>query len=312
MKKNLYIELFRFIACFGVVFIHVHPKDALASRVGSIFSLFCVPFFYYVSFSFFAQNISRSNILQKSATRLFMPYFFWNLVYLAVRLFKEQILHKNEDSLNIIHALLFGSTAEHLYFVPVLIFVQALAFGLFHLFQRDTALAILKKLAFVVVLLLIGLAAQNQKVWGWKNIFEQFVRIVLAGVIVLNISRVQSKPWKIAITSAALLGLVLLLSYGSSSVQVKLAGLFVTIIAFAFPWEFPFPAIEKLSRLFFPVYLIHVFILGMFTFLFDLVLKVSFVPNVWQTLLYSSFLFALSAFLHLFLVKILSFYRKMF
>lgn len=312
MNKNLYIELFRFLACFGVIFIHIHPKDALASHIGSTFSLFCVPFFYYISFCFFAKNIHKPDILQKSVTRLFLPYFFWNLIYLFLRIYKEEVLHRHPDSLNIVHAILFGSTAEHLYFVPILIFVQSLAFGIFHLFKRDSIKDSFKKLTFVVVLIVAALTAENQKVWGWADILQQSLRIVVAGVLLLYLSKVQTKSVKVVITLSAILGLVFLFLYGSMFLKSNLTGFLVAVIAFAFPWQFPFPVLEKMSVLFYPVYLTHVFILDIFSFLCSFFLLTPLVLNTWQSSLYASIAFSLSVLLHFSLLKLFRFYRKLF
>lgn len=125
------IDIARVISTYGIVFIHsggYAPYDSLSTHTQELFN-FALPFFLAVSF--YLLSISEKESRLKSFkliflrfNRLLIPYFVWSLIYLTARVVKAFITHKFVDLEYFFQEpfsiLFFGSSAVHLYFLPLL------------------------------------------------------------------------------------------------------------------------------------------------------------------------------------------------
>jgi hypothetical protein len=127
------IEVFKLVAIFGVILLHLAPNTASAERLMSIFQLFAVPYFYTISLYFFVEKLACMPTFQFSALkldRLYIPYLCWTIVYVLMRLVKARIASA-PFNLDLASIFLFGGAAVHLYFIPMLLFFQSLLIFVF-------------------------------------------------------------------------------------------------------------------------------------------------------------------------------------
>jgi peptidoglycan/LPS O-acetylase OafA/YrhL len=124
------IEWMRGVAAFGVICLHsglaVHNRTtAAAGALREIFN-FAVPFFLVVSFFFAvrAEKVGWRPWLQRRAERIFVPFVFWSLVYLALHVAKLVIHHQAGEMGGLFadpaSLILSGGTSIALYFLPLL------------------------------------------------------------------------------------------------------------------------------------------------------------------------------------------------
>lgn len=130
------IDLFRGISAFAVIVIHAGTlmrysglpmnnwTDALIET-----SRFAVPFFLASSFYLMTkklyvseQQTSLISLLKSRSQRLLVPYFFWSLIYFALRLAKTLSESGSINSLfqDPILLIFLGGASIHLYFLPLL------------------------------------------------------------------------------------------------------------------------------------------------------------------------------------------------
>jgi len=131
------IDVFKLVAIFGVILLHLAPNTASAERIMSIFHLLAVPYFYTISLYFFARKLASMPAFKFSALkldRLYVPYLCWSLVYAFMRFVKFRITSAPFD-LDLTSTILFGGAAVHLYFVPMLLWLQSLLVFVFFIFR---------------------------------------------------------------------------------------------------------------------------------------------------------------------------------
>ena len=74
-SRNTTIDLFRLIATFGVITIHVPFSTPAAKIYFNVFWPFCVPFFYMASLTFYFINLENfSSDLSTEYSKLFPGY----------------------------------------------------------------------------------------------------------------------------------------------------------------------------------------------------------------------------------------------
>jgi peptidoglycan/LPS O-acetylase OafA/YrhL len=130
--RNQAIDLFRLIAAFGVVAIHLGPSTYDGGRITSCFLSFAVPYFLIISLYFFIRrfdNLATPRIQDFRLDRLLLPYAAWSGIYFSVRWLKYRVEDQpfDEDYLQLVF---FGGAAVHLYFLPLLLLFQVFAFAL--------------------------------------------------------------------------------------------------------------------------------------------------------------------------------------
>jgi peptidoglycan/LPS O-acetylase OafA/YrhL len=126
------IDLFRGIAAFAVVILHSdevieHLPEGWSFILN--FSAFAVPFFLATSFYLMVGRLynSPSQPIQwtKRLSRLLIPYAFWSIFYLGIKISRHLLKHqigKVQTLLENWPGLIFlGQSEFHLYFIPLLI-----------------------------------------------------------------------------------------------------------------------------------------------------------------------------------------------
>lgn len=130
------IDLFRGVSAYAVILIHTGtimlysglPTNDWTTKLVE-FSRFAVPFFLASSFYLMTtklytnkNQISTASSLKARFRRLLIPYFFWSLIYLSLRIVKAL---SSSDDLNKLFQdpvllIFLGGASIHLYFMPLL------------------------------------------------------------------------------------------------------------------------------------------------------------------------------------------------
>ncbi|HYW21503.1 MAG TPA: acyltransferase [Nodularia sp. (in: cyanobacteria)] len=123
------IDLARIISTYGIVLIHsggYAASDNLAIKLQAFFR-FALPFFIAASFYLLfnkKKEYKLFKLISSRWNRLVIPYLVWSLIYLIVRVIKALIISNNPDLLTLFQdpfsLIFFGSSALHLYFLPLL------------------------------------------------------------------------------------------------------------------------------------------------------------------------------------------------
>lgn len=121
-KKNINIELLRFMAIFSVIVIHMamfHFNDValmkenrqawLINQLYYGFSRFCVPIFFIIS-AYMAFNKETSSSFAKKIVKIGTPFIFWSAIYF--------LWQGGGDLLEFTKKIFTSNTMFHLWFVP--------------------------------------------------------------------------------------------------------------------------------------------------------------------------------------------------
>ncbi|MGL5082246.1 MAG: acyltransferase family protein [Microcoleaceae cyanobacterium] len=124
------IDLFRGLATYGVVILHVDANIRVYppgwEQIRLLFA-FAVPFFLATSFYLATSKLYTSSQpyqLRPRLSRLLIPYLFWTFFYLLYKVVKYS-LNRELDQLQAVFQdpvaiLFFGGAAFHLYFLPLI------------------------------------------------------------------------------------------------------------------------------------------------------------------------------------------------
>lgn len=281
------MDVFRIVAAFGVISLHVKSSTFSASLYHVFFWPLCVPFFYVASLTFFTASLQKnlSIKLQFSRTlkRLILPYFVWTILY-EILFFLRSLFTNAPHKFIFWRVLFYGESAVHLYFVPTLIFFQIITLSIILLTKPETNRRLLGifLLIFASVYFLIGefydcfgvatvgqifgivlylscafLASEITK--KYLNI-PLLVRIGLILVTCAIVGNYFNKPWII-------LGYPMILPVGG-------IGLF--LISLGLPHISVPSWIVKLSSTSFGIYLCHVVFLEGFELVLEKYFKIQF------------------------------------
>ncbi|HXE53322.1 MAG TPA: acyltransferase [Tepidisphaeraceae bacterium] len=130
-KRLPLLDAAKFIAAAGVVLVHSAPPEELGWADGA--GRFAVPFFGAASVFLLGNSLWRKPdrpFLEFAAnrfTRLYVPFFVWSGIYLALMELKFVILHEHRH-VAITAATFVAGSAHHLWFLPSLFFILLAAF----------------------------------------------------------------------------------------------------------------------------------------------------------------------------------------
>lgn len=167
--RNDVIDLLRFLAAWAVVAIHLAPNDPAAETFGSLLVLVAVPFFYAISlYFFFDRHVQEpaAEFLARLAQRLVVPYLAWTVIYCALIQGKGWFEGRSLSA-DPVGALFYGQTGVQMYFLPVLIFLQLLAWLFFH---RGTPVAWAPRLLAILGLCAFAAYGAHRSYLGWTQI----------------------------------------------------------------------------------------------------------------------------------------------
>ncbi|MBU0608055.1 MAG: acyltransferase [Armatimonadetes bacterium] len=143
-------DYLRLIAVFAVVWIHGSDTNTLAKQGGNLLTGFAVPSFLMMSVYLTLSSLQRTPergfvaFMRRRLVRLGPAYLLWTGVYLLFRLAKHALVLQQPFAVDWVPTLLCGAAANHLWYVPALIYLTALFFPLFKAAQgsRGPALAV--------------------------------------------------------------------------------------------------------------------------------------------------------------------------
>lgn len=177
------IEVFKLVAIFCVILLHLAPNTASAEKLMSVFQLFAVPYFYTISLYFFAEKLACMPTFHFSALklyRLYVPYLCWTLVYVLMRLVKARIASA-PFNIDLASIFLFGGAAVHLYFIPTLLFFQSsLIFFFFVLKPRKITFSPIVITLASIAYIYYGIILQR---WTLGTILPQATLYVISGYL---------------------------------------------------------------------------------------------------------------------------------
>ena len=137
-KRNPTIDLARLFAAYGVIALHIPSGTFAADILNKIFWPICVPFFYFTSLIYFIQGMKMSgkSYYIRNWRRIILPYIIWTIIYLSLLAIKHRIAGDG-GKINWWRAIFYGESAVHLYFIPTLLFMQAVAMGIYLFFAGE-------------------------------------------------------------------------------------------------------------------------------------------------------------------------------
>ncbi|MCG9793527.1 acyltransferase family protein [Flavobacterium algicola] len=280
-NRNYSIDVFRVIAMFGVVAIHVQNGSKEAQLIGDFFSPLAVPFFYMISLFYFIIGLKRSSkiefnaIVKKTFYRLILPYLVWSLLYIALLSVKE-IISTGHSELIFWRSLLFGESAVQLYFVPYLVCMQFIILGIYLLIKGK----VYDKVKSIILLSLIGFFIYSSLRF---NCFGNSIGFSIVGIPLFVFFAYlstfivpSSRNFSLAVSGAVILLLVFLfdksgyiltiLNYSLTSPLIALGLLLLSLGMFDL---IKFPLFLTSST--YGIYLCHILFLEGFEFLLKLI-----------------------------------------
>lgn len=278
IKTNETIDFVRILAAFGVIWIHVQGTVPEIKYLDYTAGMLCVPFFFAVSLTFFISNFkpteSFKDIVCKSWKRIVIPYITWTIIYIGLLLVKSIITHSSSNII-IWKAFLYGESAMHLYYLPMLLVLQAIALGIIYL---SRSFIINKKDIGAIILICITIYLFIGKQYNCFGVIRP-AHIIVYGIFAfwaaLRIRCVENNRYYL-FSGIFLLVLASVSSFYEDSFLVfryikllPLGGVALALICMGFPhitlpkWFF---AIASLS---YGIYLSHVIFLEAFEFIFE-------------------------------------------
>ncbi len=278
-KRNITVDIARIIAAFGVVSIHVSGSTKASVGVSDIFSSLCVPFFYVVSLNYFVSGLKKDEpvkeVLKKSWRRIIVPYLAWTLVYFFLMVVKSKLVGLQPGyHYNFWMIFFYGCSAVQLYFLPQLIALQSMAFGLYLIAVCDNKKKITGALALLLAILYISIG-HIFNVFG-TNPTANIIFYLICAFFFLSNPNMQDARY-----AYTFIGLVLIFfsefhifsqinnSYLNYISRLPIGGLGVSLIVFALPkHNISSKILLIIYSTSFGVYLSHVVFLEGFEFIF--------------------------------------------
>ncbi len=267
--------MFRLLACFGVVVIHVHSSTVAAENTGRFLSLFCVSFFFITALTYFVGNLNKSadvnGVALKIWKRIGLPLLAWSVIYAGLLLTKNIITHGNR-TFDLVKIFLYADSAEHLYYLPQLIVMQVIALSIFLLINSTKRL--------LAVGLLAG--ALGYLAWGnWHDCYgiTAYRAIAVYVATAFGFARALKSPgrdWRYLVLGLVLAGLAiseLLVTYPEPARSFVLVlptgGIGLLLIALNLPILVVPKWLATLAATTYGVYLSHVLFLEALEFLLE-------------------------------------------
>ncbi len=266
------LDAMRFLAVCAVVWIHTTETWSQST----LLARWAVPAFTITSIYLLGQSLRRNPDLPwahyawRRTKRLYFTFLFWNVVYLAAIALKHLAFHTGKE----IHwtpDLLFGGSAEHLWFLPFLWVSCLLLFPILKQAERRVSLAaVVFVLAIVVGGLFCLVELPVSESWNpgtrvvFANVSAALPALLIGVMMVVGRPRVAEMRRPIAFL---LIGLLLCVGGSAALYYVGRNVLLETVAGLgAYYWAIGCTAnpalrwLARLGQLAFGVYIVHVLI----------------------------------------------------
>ena len=116
MKKDNYWQMVRGICILFVILIHIlYTNNSMSTEYFNIFVRriinFATAVFIFMS-GYFSKCDNTKEFYKKKLSRLVMPLVIWNLIYLFLLLFNDEV-----SIISLLKSFLLVKTAPHLYYI---------------------------------------------------------------------------------------------------------------------------------------------------------------------------------------------------
>ncbi|WP_018971062.1 acyltransferase family protein [Rubritalea marina] len=264
MKRNQIIDVAKFVAVAGVVFIHVAPSEGLAVCLTQITLQFAVPFFVITSLYFTLKGkvISFKRIHFK---RLLLPYVLWSIVYIALRLMKHSVI-EDDRSWDVLGVVFFGKAATGLYFIPMLISYQIICVSVMNVLRWRSNAPMFNLFCFILVIFFVflSISLKGTDYLGFNNLI--IINALLYGFSAKVVDVfITSKEYVLNRRVAIFLGLLVIILLCLANTYMMglrlftiplMASLLLSLCLIAKEIEVP-PKLQKIAACSFGVYLTH-------------------------------------------------------
>ena len=281
----------------------MHSSTPFAAAASRRLLDFCVPFFFVTAVTFFAKGLSaRTSLgpaLAKIWKRIGIPFVAWSFLYAGLILTKNQLSHK-ASSFNAIPIFLYGSSAEHLYYLPQLAMMQAIGLSSYSLAAQRQATAALAVLLAALFYLWWGTA---HRYFGMTSAPHLITYLIAGFYLASRLNQIKINWWFIAV--GGVLVVLILIGIGSGGEtytgalpfllrNLPLGGVGLLLLSLgAAALRFPKATAVVFSATY-GIYLSHVLFLEAFEFLDERILHSSIVYTFSTKLLISLVIFIIS------------------
>ncbi|OGX90428.1 acyltransferase family protein [Hymenobacter coccineus] len=220
VHRNSFLDLIKVAAAIGVISAHVQSDTPAAESLSHFFSPVRVPFLYITALAFFISNIHKKGIagsdvslqdtLKKIGKRILVPFLVWSAVYVLLITLKSVATGvANPHVFDLGKVLLYGDSAEHLYFLPQLLVMELVGLGIYLMADKDKQNKGLMVLAVAATYLVWGYA---HKYYGMTPLPSLIAYTVMAFYLGSKIKK-QQTHWGYAALGTVLLVLAVSASF---------------------------------------------------------------------------------------------------
>lgn len=167
----------RIIASFGVILIHISPSSAMGERLSSLFWVFSVSFFLIASIKFFVVNLPRKApllLLNGLVSRIGIPFLMWTILYVAL-FYAKDFITKEVRPHDWLGVWIYGQSAVHLYFLPMLASMLLLALFVYQSFKPSRLKPIFVLCASLVTVVMYVGYSMDYTGWRYLPAFPLFL-----------------------------------------------------------------------------------------------------------------------------------------
>jgi surface polysaccharide O-acyltransferase-like enzyme len=313
MQRNTTVDVARVLAAYGVIALHIPFSTRAAEWITLFFWPLCVPFFYTASLVYFIGGLKKTlvpTLFARAWFRIVLPYMAWTAVYLGLLLAKnlvtsrpqQYVLH-SPDSVDFWRVYLYGESGVQLYFLPILLMMQAMAAGIYLLVVASpkhwVAGGLL--LAGAVFHLWFGIYYECFGIATPGAAITVALYIAAAFALAPKMHDVRTKPSYVGVGIAMMLFAIICNSRGQSLLVLDapmilpIGGIGLLLLAVGYPTCYLPKWLAQLASVSFGIYLCHIVFLEAFEFVANHLYHGAISYSLPFKLLEVSILFAVSA-----------------
>ena len=278
-RRNQSLDLFKLLAAFGVVMVHLAPSSNAAELMTQLFVIARIPFFILISLYFFvarARKLPLNELLALRPDRILVPFFVWTFIYTVMRMLKYHLMGTSLQ-VDWIGFWLFGGSGVQLYFLPLLLLFQAETLSVILLSRGGTSS--LLGICIGAIAVVFGYFGSTGGHFGFNDALQTGLRYTAAAFI-LNLTQSTQRGRRLNFVLGLLTCILVIYTahFGHLPVSLGIAQgplLGYGFAAGALTWQFNLssPSLRPLLTCSYGIYLAHFGFLEAFDFVaekFDL------------------------------------------